>query len=175
MFKIIGLTGFSCTGKTTFSKYAENKLNATALRLGEYLRNKNVSVKGNDVLSLAQDYKNYSLGNFFEKEISECKESDNLLIVDSIRTLADYNFFKQKCDKFYLIMFLSDLETRYSRLVERKRSDNPETKEHFLAKCYWEMEFGLNDLFILADFHCIGSSEKLSRNLQDIIDLISKD
>ena len=172
--QIVGFTGFTGTGKSEVAKYFEYDRGFSIIRLGEYIRN---SIAHNNVSELKEieqisnKYQEISVGEFFVQEIENYFEKNNIIIVDSLRTLADYNFFKNISEKFTLIMFLADKNNRRKWVLNRSRKGDGKNEEELQEHERWEMDFGLKELMVLSDYYVINDKniEELKQNVTAIL------
>lgn len=138
---IIGLVGQISSGKGTVAKYIEEKYGAKIYRFSTILR---------DVLNRLyleinranmQDISTLLRKKFGEDLLSKVitedvkKESNNLIVVDGIRRLADIKYL-QDFENFYLIRIVASQENRYKCLIQRQENsdDNKKTYEQFLVE-----------------------------------------
>ena len=153
------------SGKSHISKLFESDPGFRIIRLGEYLR-KNITLKDNSVQNLESAASGIkaklsqgSLGEFFNKEIDQCFIDKKILLVDSIRTKEDINFFSKKSCYFKVVMILSNQIIRYNRVVKRCRDFDPKDINEFQNHDQWEMEFGLKDIFPITNKFFINESD----------------
>lgn len=174
---ILGLTGLMGSGKSHISKLFEVDSDFKIIRLGEYLRknivskDKSVQNLENEALGIKTKLSQGSLGEFFAKEIDQCLKDKKILVVDSIRTKEDINFFGKKSCYFKMVMILSNQTLRYNRIVMRGRDFDPKNINEFHNHDHWEMEFGLKDIFPITDKFIINESD-INYCYRDIRDYI---
>lgn len=158
MFFIIGLTGFSGAGKTTLIQRIRKYLDINYISLGEVarevLKNKNLSLEKQTLI-----FKNKSAGEFWLEELRQMKGDHKILVIDGIRSRADYEFFKSQSDSFVLVMVIAEKDVRYKRIYNRNlkkdRSFVTEPQKHDL----WEWEFGIRDIFMEIDRFILNNEE----------------
>lgn len=78
-------------------------------------------------------------------------EPNNKVAVDGIRSLDEVNTFEEAFDT-YLIAIHSSPETRYQRLKNRGRSDDPTNKQIFRERDLRELSFGMGDAIALSNY-----------------------
>jgi len=139
---VIGLTGENCAGKTTAVDYLTKKsfyplslsdvIREELQAEGKALTRENLINKGND---LRENFGPAILA----VRIKEKMSSDKNYVIDSIRNPAEAEELK-RLDGFYLIYITADPETRFERLKNRGREEDPKTFEAFQEIEKLEME-----------------------------------
>lgn len=138
---IIGLVGQISSGKGTVAKYIEEKYGAKTYRFSTMLRDVLNRLYLDINRANMQDISTLLRQKFGEdlmaKVITEDvkKESNNLIIVDGVRRLADIKYL-QNLEGFYLTKIVASQENRYKRLTQRQENsdDNKKTYEQFLVE-----------------------------------------
>jgi len=87
------------------------------------------------------------------------KEEKQKIIVDGVRSLKEVEEFKKHFPKFTLIAIHSSPETRFKRLYNRQRSDDPKNWEIFHERDMRELSVGLGNAIAMAE-HLIINEEK---------------
>jgi dephospho-CoA kinase len=83
------------------------------------------------------------------KKIQETKEQK--VIVDGIRSLAEVEEFKTHFKKFTLLAIYASPETRFKRLYNRQRSDDPKNWQIFHERDMRELSVGLGNAIAMAE------------------------
>lgn len=174
MLKIIGLTGLSCSGKTYFAKEIQENFSVKIIQLGEYIRKNADNEEFISIKENTENFKNFSIGNFFEDTIEYCRRNSVPLIVDSIRTLEDLRFFSNKSDEFILVFIAEKECIRYERNLKRKRLDDCVSYDEFVTKSIQEMDFGLKELIPKANY-CVCLSQPTDKQIMEIFSKIKGD
>jgi dephospho-CoA kinase len=74
------------------------------------------------------------------------------VIIDGSRSLDEISYFKKMLGtRLRIVAIASSTETRYARLVTRKRNDDPSTREDFDRRDSRELSWGLGDAISHAD------------------------
>ena len=76
--------------------------------------------------------------------------SHKIIIIDGIRSIHEINVLKQTGNLKLLAVHASS-DTRFNFLSERKRSDDPLTREKFEERDHREIGIGLEEIIDLAD------------------------
>jgi len=100
------------------------------------------------------------------------KAKGKVVIVDGIRSLHEVNEFKRHFPNFTLIAIHASPETRFQRLFQRKRSDDPEGWETFMERDLRELSVGLGSAIATADFMIINEATKaeLGRKVREVLE-----
>lgn len=172
---IVGLTGLTGCGKTTVACHLEEK-GFGVVRLGEYLRylRQKEDFITEDMEKFAEAYKDRSIGEYLKDEINGLMIDKKIVVVDSLRTLADYNFFESLADRFFLITLLSNKSDRRTRTIARGRKGDGENNEQLQMHEIWEMDFGLKNLIVLSDYFITNDTDIMNL-MQKIMQIIKKE
>jgi len=100
------------------------------------------------------------------------KAKGKVVVVDGIRSLHEVNEFKRHFPNFTLIAIHASPETRFQRLFQRKRSDDPEGWETFMERDLRELSVGLGSAIATADHMIINEATKaeLSGNVREVLE-----
>jgi len=156
---IIGLTGFSCTGKGTFYEYISSQYAIPKITTGDLVR-KEVQKRGLDLnqrnISEISDVIRRETGNNFMAiagdEITELSERYDALIVDSLREEKDYDTLIRFSRNIETVAVVSSSRIRYERMSERKRPGDPISWEEFQALEQKERLLGVENLIKSAGY-----------------------
>lgn len=91
-------------------------------------------------------------------QIKDAKES--VVIIDGIRSPHEVKEFKNHFPFFTLIAIHASPETRFKRLSQRKRSDDPKTWKTFEERDNRELRVGLGDVIAIADHIIVNEGAK---------------
>ncbi len=87
------------------------------------------------------------------------KIDQDLIVVDGVRSLAEKERFEKDLDENIEILSIhSDPKTRYKRLKERGREDDPENWEEFNKRDLRELNFGIGKVIALSDHIIVNDS-----------------
>ncbi|MFN3803970.1 MAG: AAA family ATPase [Pyrobaculum sp.] len=81
------------------------------------------------------------------------------VVVDGVRSLEEVEAIEEALGEAALIYVVASRKTRYLRLVERKRADDPSTYSHFLIRDLRELRFGLAELLARADYILVNENK----------------
>jgi dephospho-CoA kinase len=83
------------------------------------------------------------------------RAAEQKVIVDGIRSLAEVEEFKKHFPSFKVIAVHSSPETRFRRLFNRQRSDDPKDQQVFLERDLRELSVGLGNAMAMAEYFII--------------------
>jgi dephospho-CoA kinase len=81
------------------------------------------------------------------------------IAVDGIRSLSEVEEFKKRFKNFTLIGIHSSPETRFKRLFNRQRSDDPKNWEIFHERDLRELSVGLGNAIAMAEYVIVNDGE----------------
>ena len=177
---ILGFTGPIASGKEVAKKYIEAKYGASSFKFSTILRNIlnsiNIDQNRNNIMALStflrQQYGEDILAKAIAKSVSE--SSDNIIVVDGIRRLADIEYLK-KVPGFTLIAIDAKPEIRYTRSVTRNENPGDAEKgyEEFVADHIRETETTIPEVMSHSDYQ-LDNSNDFDNLYQQIDKLVSK-
>jgi dephospho-CoA kinase len=154
--RLLLITGMAGSGKTTFADMLREK-GYVIFTMGDVIRHEvrmrnqpptpenlgkmaeNIRKTGGDA-AVAQKCIPLIIG-----------EPNNKVAIDGIRSLDEVSTF-QEAFNTYLIALHSSPETRYQRLKNRGRSDDPPNKQIFRQRDRRELGFGMGNAIALSDY-----------------------
>ena len=156
---IIGLTGYSCTGKGTFYRFVSSEYPIPKITTGDLVR-KEVQKRGLELnavnVSEISDIIRRETGDNFmmiaEDEIADLSEKYNAIIIDSLREEKDYDILRQFSGHIETVAVVSSSRIRYERMSGRKREGDPNSWEEFLALEQKERLLGVENLIKSAGY-----------------------
>jgi dephospho-CoA kinase len=96
-----------------------------------------------------------------DKCISKIEQQESeKVIVDGVRSLSEVESFKKRFPNFSLIAVHASPETRFKRLYNRRRSDDPDGWEVFHERDMRELGVGLGDAIAMAEYLIINENSK---------------
>jgi dephospho-CoA kinase len=107
-------------------------------------------------------------------KIKELKEK--IIIIDGIRSTHEVKDFKKQFPNFIIVAIHASPETRFKRLFNRKRSDDPRIRETFIERDLRELNVGLGDVIATADHLIVneGTKGQLRRKVDKLFGSILK-
>ena len=152
---VVCLTGMPGAGKSTIvSKLKEE--NYETFSLGDGVRaeakRQNLEPTGENLGKLMLELRQKNGPGAIAELIKESIEKSNheIIIIDGIRSIHEINVLKET-GNLKLLAVEASSETRFNFLTQRKRSDDPLTKEKFEERDNREISVGLQEIIELAD------------------------
>ncbi|WNZ30122.1 MAG: flagellar hook-basal body complex protein FliE [Candidatus Bathyarchaeota archaeon] len=100
-----------------------------------------------------------------------------LVVIDGIRSLVEVDEFKKHFADFVLVAVHSSPKTRFKRLVNRKRSDDPPDWNTFMDRDLRELGIGMGSVIAIADYMIVneGSINNLKNRINQLISRVLND
>jgi dephospho-CoA kinase len=97
--------------------------------------------------------------------------SHEMVVVDGIRSPDEVKVFRREFPGFFVIAIHSSRRTRFDRLQERRRGDDPDTWEQFCERDRIELSVDIGDAIALADAIVIneGDQSEFRENVRRIL------
>ena len=155
--KVIGIVGMPGSGKSEAADIARS-MGIHVVVMGDIVR-KGVADSGRKInpgtlrLMMIELRKKYGKSVVAERCLPEIRshKSDSVVIVDGLRSLHEVEAFRQEFPDFTVVAIHSSPKTRYNRLLERQRKDDPHNWREFLRRDRLELRIGIGDVIALAD------------------------
>jgi len=175
---VIGLAGMPGAGKSVVVAVAKGSSYGVVV-MGDIVREEAERRRlelcpenlGKIMLELRQKEGNSTIAKKCIPKIEKVKE--HKVIVDGIRSLSEVEEFKKHFPKFALIAIDSSPETRFKRLYQRQRSDDPKNWQIFHERDMRELSVGLGEAIATAE-HLIVNEEKLEVVKEKIREVLRK-
>jgi dephospho-CoA kinase len=166
---IVCLTGMPGAGKSTIANGLKSK-GYEIINMGDAVREeakkRNIEPSGQNLgqimLELREKNGAGAVAELIQNKIKN--SSSNVIVIDGIRSNEEIQVLR----KFGTVKLLSvhaSTDTRYSFLIERGRSDDPQTRDNFDERDVREIKVGISTPIALAD-------ESISNNELSIDELI---
>ena len=101
------------------------------------------------------------------------KTNGRIVVVDGVRSLPEVEEFQKHFPNFILIALHASPKTRYQRLSQRKRSDDPADWETFMERDLRELGVGMGAVIAAAD-HTILNEGTLAQLKTEIRQLMKE-
>jgi len=94
------------------------------------------------------------------------------VVVDGVRSLNEVTEFREHFPKFTLIAIHASPETRFQRLFQRKRNDDPRGWKTFVERDLRELSVGLGSAVATADHMIVneGTKDELKRSIRRVLE-----
>jgi len=163
---VVGVAGMPGSGKATVKEIAQ-EMGYSMVVMGDEIREEAKRRKlkstpknlGQLMLKLREEEGQAVVARRCVPKIERAEEK--VVIVDGIRSLREINEFKKRFPNFFLIAIHASPETRFQRLFQRKRSDDPNSWETFIERDLRELNVGLGDVIATADYMLINEGTRV--------------
>jgi len=181
---LILLAGMPGSGKSIFALKAK-EYGFGIVSLGDIIREEAIKRKlvldSKNMMSIAKElrrtYGKDIVARLALKRILEMLNIHSIVIVDGIRNLEEVEFLKSNIDAEIIIVSIhASPKTRFKRLVERGRSDDPKDWESFLNRDYEELSLGLGNVIALSDVIIVneGSLQEFHQLIENFFNKVIK-
>jgi len=175
---LIGIAGMPGAGKATVEEIVKS-MNYPVVVMGDEIRDeaKRRGLKptpenlGMVMLKLREEEGPNVVA---ERCIPKIEKADGkIVIVDGIRSPYEVEKFKRHFPNFTLISIHASPETRFQRLFNRKRSDDPSGWNTFAGRDLRELSVGLGDVIAMADYMIVneGTKNQLKKEMRKFLEV----
>lgn len=178
--KLICLTGLASSGKSSFTKVAEERFRIKNVYVGKILKEETTRRKKpityENIMKVSREIyeKEGQLGAIIKsfQAIQNSQPNEKIILLDSVRSVAEYDFLKQFF-KTYLVGVICNKKERFKRA---KKGDFKLTKEQLVKRDELEMGklkespfFNVGELLGHADYYISGESKNFEEDAKQII------
>lgn len=178
---IIGLCGTIAAGKGAILDHLKSKgfRNLTfSDEIKEEARRRNIEINRENLQMLGTQMRTNYGGGILAKKLLEKVNAGENAVVDGVRNVAEIEELRKRKD-FFLISIDAPQKLRFSRLIERKKDNDPKTWEEFIKRD--DIDNGVNDntngqqnfkCMELADFSIYNDSDLgvLSERINEVME-----
>ena len=178
---VVGVAGMPGAGKATVKEIVQ-KIGYSVVVMGNEIREETRRRKlkptpeniGMVMLKLREEEGPYVVAKRCIPKIEKAK--GRVVIVDGIRSPHEVEKFKKHFPNFTLIAIHASPETRFKRLFQRKRSDDPKGWETFIKRDLRELSVGLGNAIATADYMIVneGTKTQLKRKVCKVLECDSR-
>ncbi len=173
---VLLITGMPASGKSIVSKILE-EIGIHVIKMGDVLREeairRNIDLKnlGEFSLEIRKRFGKDIVARLTYEKILKMKQMPNVIAIEGLRSLDEYNFLKERFKNTVLIAIHSSPKTRFKRIIDRNREDDPKTFEEFVKRDLRELSYGVGNLIALADYIIVneGTIEELKKSVIEFI------
>lgn len=171
--KVIGVTGMPGSGKGIVAGVARS-LGFQIVRMGDVIReeaqNRNASI-GETAVKLRKEYGDFIVAERCIMKIKDLSTDHDLFIVEGIRSPFEVELFCENFKDFKVLSVNSSPETRFKRLLYRKRADDSHIKSEFQKRDQRELKFGIGDVIATSDYTVVneGSIKRFKKIIRSIL------
>jgi len=173
---VIGVAGMPGAGKSILEEAAQ-KMGYAIVAMGDEIREEAKKRKleptpenlGKIMLMLRKEEGSVVVARRCIPKVKNAKE--NVVVIDGIRSLEEANEFRRHFPNFTLVAIHASPETRFQRLFQRKRSDDPEGWETFMERDLRELSVGLGDAIATADYMIVNerTKDQLKKKVREVL------
>ena len=181
--KIVLVTGMPGSGKSLVSNYLVGK-GYTLLSMGDIIREiaveRRVPKTSKNLLAIAMEvrriYGSDGVAKLLLKKIN--KKSDlKRIVIDGLRSISEAKTLMSMNGCIKIVSVHASPETRFKRLLKRKRPGDPKNWEDFVYRDKKELSLGLGDIIAVSDMIIVNenvSEEELNKKLLEMMRRIEK-
>lgn len=156
--KVIGVTGMPGSGKGIVAGVARS-LGFEIIRMGDVIRDearkRNAKI-GETAIQLRKEHGEFVIAERCIQKIkdlsTDSRNPSDLFIIEGIRSPFEVEKFQENFPGFKVLSVNSSPQTRFNRLVNRKRIDDSIDKSEFDSRDKRELKFGIGEVIARADF-----------------------
>jgi len=173
---VVGLAGMPGSGKSLVVETAQ-KLGYAKVIMGDVIREETLKQGleltpqnvGRVMLQLRADGGNTVVAQKCIPKIEQ--QTSSKVIIDGLRSLYEVEEFKAHFAKFSVAAVHAAPETRFSRLFNRRRSDDPSGWEVFCERDMRELDVGLGSVISMAEQMIINenNAEEVKEKIADAL------
>ena len=173
---VVGVAGMPGAGKGTVREIVQ-KMGYPVVMMGDEIREEAKRRKlkptpenlGMIMLKLREEKGPATVAKRCIPKIEKAKEK--VVFVEGIRSLHEVNEFKKQFPNFTLIAIHTSPETRFRRLFQRNRSDDPKGWETFMERDSRELSVGIGAAIATADHMIVneGTKAQLKRKTREVL------
>jgi dephospho-CoA kinase len=174
--RLLLVTGMAGSGKTTLSDILRDR-GYTVFTMGDVIRHevrmRNQSPTPENLGKMAKNIRKTGGDAAVAKKCIPLiiGAPTNKVILDGIRSLDEVSVFQEAFDAFLIAVHASP-DSRYKRLKNRGRSDDPPNRQAFRERDRRELSFGMGNAIALSDY--IISNDNGVDNLEKEIDKLQR-
>ena len=174
--KVIAFTGMPGSGKSEAVKVAK-EMGIPVVRMGdcvwEEVKRRGLEINDENVGRIADEMREkYGKDIWAKRTFEKIDRSWNKVVIDGIRSAEEVDFFRKKVGKdFLLVAIHASPETRYDRMLKRKRKDDSLSIQDLKIRDERELKWGIGAVIALADVIIIneGSLENFHSEIRNLL------
>ena len=173
--RLLLITGMAGSGKTTLAQVLRDK-NYSVFTMGDVIRNeirmRNLPPTPENLGKMAEEIRKTGGDDAVAKKcvpLILCEPNPRIAL-EGIRSMDEVYNFEEAFD-IYLIAVHAAPSTRYARLQNRGRSDDPSNRQIFRERDHRELSFGMGNAIALSDYIILNDNgiDNLERELDKLI------
>lgn len=166
MSHIIGLVGYSNSGKGTYCYFVRRVFGIPSLTTGGIVRaevkRRGLEVTAHNIARVSDEIRKETNNRFMEVAkpyLENLISTHKIVVVDSLREFVDKEVLREYAPTLKTIGIYADLEARYSRALLRRREGDSLTLEGFLNLEDRERRLGTDELLKVVDAAIINNGD----------------
>ena len=155
---VIGLVGYSNSGKGTYSDFVGKDFRIPSLTTGDIVRaevmRRGLELTAENMAKVSDEIRRETNNHFMEiakPYLEKLLAGNDIIIVDSLRELADRQPIESCASELRTIGIYAERQVRYQRALLRGRRGDPLTFEDFLELEDRERALGTDKLLLATD------------------------
>jgi dephospho-CoA kinase len=161
--KVVALTGMPGSGKSLVAEVAM-EMGFSVVVMGDVIREETErrglkitpENMGAVMLRLREEYGATVVA---ERCISKIQAgTGSKVLVDGVRSIAEVDEFRRHFPNFVLVAIHSSPETRFQRIYQRRRTDDPQSWKEFVERDLRELQVGVGAAIAMADYMLINET-----------------
>lgn len=171
--QVMGISGLPGSGKSLVSEIASQK-GAIIVSMGDIIREeakKRGETSKETATNLRKEFGDDIVSELTIKKIKNI-ETDNLVIIEGIRSHHEVEMFKENFDDFLILSIFSNPDIRFERLKKRMREDDTTDYKGFSNRDQRELNFGIGNVIALSDKIIVNESdlESYEKEINEFLD-----
>lgn len=171
--QVMGISGLPGSGKSLVSEIASEK-GAIIVSMGDIIREeakKRGETSKETATNLRKEFGDDIVSELTIKKIKNI-ETDNLVIIEGIRSHHEVEMFKENFDDFLILSIFSNPNIRFERLKKRMREDDTTDYKGFANRDQRELNFGIGNVIALSDKIIVNESdlESYEKEINEFLD-----
>ncbi|MCW4051265.1 MAG: AAA family ATPase [Candidatus Bathyarchaeota archaeon] len=173
--RLLLITGMAGSGKTTLANILTEK-GYKVFTMGDVIRHeirmRNLPATPENIGKMASDIRKTGGDAAVAKKCIPLiiGEPNNSVALDGVRSLDEVYTFEEAFDVYIVVVHASP-ETRFKRLKNRGRSDDPPNRQAFRARDHRELGFGMGNAIALSDYIITNENgiDELEKSLEKLL------
>ncbi len=180
--RVIGTVGMPGSGKSVISQILQEKLNSFYVIMGDVIREEAMreGLEPNSInlrkimLELRKREGNDIVARRCIEKLKEREEEYDWAVIEGLRGIEELTTFRKQLSPFLLVYVFASPATRFNRLKQRGRSDDPKNREMFDKRDLTELKVGIGSVIALADHILVneGSKEDLFSKIDQLLESV---
>ena len=163
---IVGLVGYSNSGKGTYCSFVKSTLGIPSLTTGDIVRaevrRRNLEVTAQNIAEVSDQIRQETKNLFMEiakTYLEKLASINDIVIVDSLRELVDKDVLQKYTSNLKTVGIYADLEIRYNRTLLRRREGDLLSLDGFLRLEDRERHLGTDELLKNVDVRIVNNGD----------------